>query len=100
MKTKKKYKSWFKEVCVGVQKIRNVSGTAVITIPKIILREHDITIGTDALVVLLIRNRKLVGELEEEEVWVKMNKKDAIRFEFFCEQDDELNSTEISKSSE
>ena len=100
MKSKKKYKTWFEEVCAGLQKVRMIGRTSVVTIPKKILQEHSIKIGSEILVVLLIRKRKVIGESNEEETWVKMSKKDAIRFQFFCEQDNELNSIEVLKSPE
>ena len=57
----KKYKTWFKEICIGVQKIRNNSGVSSITIPREYVRKYNLSLGDDVLVILLARNRKLIG---------------------------------------
>ena len=96
MKNKKKYKTWFKEVCIGIQKIRNNSGVSSITIPKEFTREHNLSLGDNVLVFLLVRKKKLIGELEEGEVWVKMKKEDDIKYQLFKEQEKDLQS--VTKS--
>jgi len=96
MEKKRKYKTWFKEICIGVQKVRNNSGVSSITIPKEFTREHDLSLGDEVLVFLLVRKRKLIGELEEGEVWVKMKKEDSIKYELFKKQEKELEA--VTKS--
>jgi len=92
----KKYKTWFKEICIGVQKIRNNSGVSSITIPREYVREHNLSLGDDVLVILLARKRKLIGETEQGEEWVKMSKEDRIKFQLFQEQEKDLQS--VTKS--
>jgi len=87
---KRKYKIWFDEICLGKQRIREVGNSFVITIPKSILKKNDLTKGDDVIPILLLRKRKLVGELENGFEWLKMTKKDRIRFKSYLKEIEEI----------
>ena len=92
----RKYKTWFEEIVVGLQKIRSSAGVSVITIPKKVMQKHHLEKDAEVLVVLLLRKRKLVGESEGEERWIRLDKKTAIQFERFKKEQDELVSVSES----
>lgn len=87
---KRKYTNLVEEVCLGIQKIRSVGGVSVITVPKEVSKKHNLTIGDSVLAFLIVRKRKLLGELEEGEEWVKMTKEDRIKYQLFCKQEKDL----------
>ena len=89
---KRKYKTWYEEIPLGMRKIRKSSGMSVITIPTKIMNDNNLSVNDEVLPILLVRKRKLVGELSEGEVWLQLDKKEAIQFQQFQKQQDELRS--------
>lgn len=86
----RKYELWFDEICLGKQQIRNVGNSFVITIPKSIVSKNNLTKGCDVIPILIIRKRRLVGEAEKGSEWVKMSKKDRIRFNSYLKEMEEI----------
>lgn len=78
---KKSYEPYFEEVSIGLQRIRKTGGCTVITIPKAIIEQFDLENVKKAIVVLLIRHKKIKSELQEGEEWVKLTKRERIMFE-------------------
>ena len=89
---KRKYKTWYEEISLGIRKIRKSSGVSVITIPTKTMNDKNLSKDTEVLVILLVRRRKLAGEIDADEVWLKLDKKEAIQFKQFQKQQDEINA--------
>jgi len=87
---KRKYDVWFDEICLGKQSIRNVGNSFVITIPKKIVKNNNLTKGESVIPIIIVRKRKLAGELKDDEEWVKMSKKDRIMFNSYLKEMKEL----------
>jgi hypothetical protein len=89
---KKKYDTWFEEISLGLRRIRKSSGVSVITIPTKTMIDKNLSDNDEVHVILLIRRRKLTGELNENEVWLQLDKSEAIQFQQFQKQQEELRS--------
>ena len=92
---KEKYQPYFKEISVGIQKIREAGGCFVITIPKHIIELADLNKGSNVHVLLFKRIKKFHKELADDEQWVKMKKKEKIMFEAWKNQKESDNEWEI-----
>jgi len=72
--------SLYKEIVVGVQKIRKSGGCYVITVPKNVIEEHRLRTKSKVLVVLLKKKPIFHDELKENEQLVKMSKSEYIAY--------------------
>jgi len=76
-----KYQYYYKDICIGVQQLRQTGGCTVITVPKKIVEELHLDKLDKALIVLLIRQRKVADEVSDDEVLLKVSKREAIIFQ-------------------
>jgi len=88
----RKYEDWYEDISLGIQTIRKSGSSFSITIPKKIVVENDIKVGDKVHGILIRRKRKYLGEKTENEVWVKMNKKEQIKFTEFLKREHDLNT--------
>ena len=86
----RKYNVWYDEISLGLQKIRKSGRCLVVNIPNSVVKQHNLTKGDKVLPILIVRKRKLVGELQPDEEWVKMTKKDRIMFKAYLKEKEEL----------
>ena len=94
---KRKYNVWFDEIFIGKQEIRKVGNSYVITIPKAVMVGNGLSKGDIVIPIILLRKRRLIGELEIGCEWVQMTRKDRIRFKNYLKERDELERVALKK---
>ena len=88
--SKRKYKIWFDEICLGKQTIKQTGNSFVITIPKHFIYQNDLSKGDVVLPILFVRKKFLLGEKSKGEEWLKLTRKERIMFESFIKEKEEL----------
>jgi len=73
--------SRYKEIILGLQKIRKSGGCYVITIPKRVIEEHKLRSNSKLLVILLKKKPIFDDELKEGEQLVRMSKSEHIAYQ-------------------
>jgi len=76
-----RYQSYYEDVCLGVQKLRQTGGCTVITIPKAVMSKLRLRKNSHVMVTLHIRRKKFHDELEEGKEWVKISRRERIMFQ-------------------
>lgn len=86
----RKYETWYDEICLGKQRIRKVGNSYVITLPKSVLVNDKVPPDAEVIPIILVRKRRLLGELKTDEEWIRLTKKDRIRFKAYLKEKEEL----------
>ena len=73
--------SRYKEIILGLQKIRKSGGCYVITIPKRVIEEHKLRSNSKLLVILLKKKPIFDDELKEGEQLVRMSNSEHIAYQ-------------------
>jgi len=81
VKPTRKKNRWYEEISLPITKLRRNGGVYIITIPKKIVKEHNLRKGSSVHPFLLVRRRFHKDELPENEEWVKLSKKERLQFE-------------------
>ena len=64
-----------------VQRLRKNGGVYVITIPKRVVQKHNLRKGSPIHPILLVRRRFHKDEVNEDDEWIKISKKERLQFE-------------------
>ena len=91
---KSSYQPWYKEAMLPLRKLRYVSGSYVITVPKNIVEDMGLKKGNTIGVCIFIRKKKFTDESENstdstnstDEEWIKMTKKERIKYEAYMKE--------------
>jgi len=82
----KKYQLTFEHISTPLVKVRKSGNSLVVRIPAGLAKKHNINEGTKLFFTMHIQRKKFFGELEDDEEWVKMNKRERIMFEAWNEE--------------
>ena len=92
IKNKRKYEDTYEEIHLGIRKVVKNGNSLSITIPKSIVIKNGITTDEKFNTILIRKKRRLVAEVEGDDLLIQMSKKEFIMFKNFKKEQERLDT--------